>query len=163
MRIILAIVLLTISHISFSSKAVSYTLEDRDRMIRLEEKYNSLQKELKTEIGSVKTEINSVRNEIKSVRNEMNSMRNEMNNMRDDFNNRFNLSFNFMIAGFSLLFTVIVAMFAYMVWDRRTAIKPVSERVEVIKEKYSNLILALKEFSKENKKLEAILKTYNLL
>jgi hypothetical protein len=54
-------------------------------------------------------------------------------------------------------------IFAYMIWDRRTALYPIREKAIDLNEKQKNLIRALREYAKENKDLQIILKNYNLL
>ncbi|MEM0941264.1 MAG: hypothetical protein AAGI25_15975 [Bacteroidota bacterium] len=102
MRLLTFLVFLLLVLETYSqSTAVPYTLEDRDRMIRLEEKFESQQKQL------------------------------------DDIKSLFYWGFGIMIS--LSLFTM-----GYMVWDRRTALRPVQDESRTLSEKYENLIRALK-------------------
>ena len=58
--------------------------------------------------------------------------------------------------GFSIIITLIIFMFGFIIWDRRTAMEPIRERTQ-------SLILTLREYAKEQPKLADILRSYGLL
>jgi len=103
-------------HISTSAfaqnKEISYTLEDRDRSIRMEEKLNSQQQQI---------------NDLKW--------------------------------GFGIIITLIIALFAYIVFDRRTTLYPLLERTEQLALKDRQLEQDIKELQ-ELKKLKEVIKEY---
>ncbi|MFW6101250.1 MAG: hypothetical protein ACOC90_07675 [Bacteroidota bacterium] len=82
----------------FAQEEVSFTLDDRDRLIRLE-------------------------SEQKSLRNGMNSLRNEMDARFEGVHNRFNPLY----WAISLLVGLVIINLGYTIWDRRTAIHPIRE------------------------------------
>ena len=73
--------------------------------------------------------------------------------------------------------TLIVALFGYIAWDRRTMMKPVLERVERIEQdvaqnfdlsntddsKLSRLIDAMRELARTDERLATILRSFSLL
>ena len=69
----------------------------------------------------------------KALHSEMNqrfeSMDKRFEELRGDINSRFSGLQNTMLALFGAIITLIVALFGYIVWDRRTMIKPVTERL----------------------------------
>ena len=74
---------------------------------------------------------------------------------------------------FGVLFSLIVALFGFIIWDRRTFMKPLEERVISLNEETKNikekvqlnerLIQALRELSLKDEKLREVLKQFNLL
>ena len=68
---------------------------------------------------------------------------------------------------------LIIAVFGYLVWDRRTLTKKVSNRVEKVEQeldikniegsRIDRLIDALKDLSKNDYKLAEVLRSFNLL
>ena len=65
--------------------------------------------------------------------------------------------------GFGILITLIIFMLGYMIWDRRTALQPALERANDADAKSTNLIRALREYSKKHSDLAEILRTHGIL
>jgi len=137
---------------SQDQQVVSFTMADRDRLIKLE------------------ADVNSIRNEMNSLRNEMNSIRNEMNTNLESIDKQFlyqqkqidDLKVLF-YWGFGIMITLMVFMLGYMIWDRRTALKPALDKTEDIDYKTRNLISALREYARNHPDLADILRTNGLL
>jgi len=124
---------------------VPYTLADRDRLIKVE-----------AEIGSVRSEMNSLRSEMNAFRNEINARLDSQQIQIDDLKTLF-------FWGFSIIITLIIFMLGYMIWDRRTALKPALLKAEDATDKTRNLVSALREYARSHPDLAEILKTYGLL
>ncbi|RME09682.1 MAG: hypothetical protein D6804_05520 [Aquificota bacterium] len=88
-----------------SAKEVPFTLEDRERIIRLEEG----QKALMQKIEDTNKRIDDVREEIRDLK-------------------------NFMLWGFGVLFAGMMTLIGFVIWDRRTALSPAIRRTEALKE-----------------------------
>lgn len=138
--------LFTVSSVySQDQQVVSFTLADRDRLIKLEADVNS-------------------------IRNEMNSLRNEMNTNLESIDKQFlyqqkqidDLKVLF-YWGFGIMITLMIFMLGYMIWDRRTALKPALDKTEDIDYKTRNLISALREYARNHPDLADILRTNGLL
>lgn len=93
---------------------VPYTLADRDRLIKVE------------------TEIGSVRNEMNAFRNELNARLESQQKQIVDIKTLF-------FWGCSIIITLIIFMLGYMIWDRRTALKPALLKAEEATDKTRNL------------------------
>ncbi|MBI9069679.1 MAG: hypothetical protein JEZ09_20450 [Salinivirgaceae bacterium] len=126
---------------------VPYTLADRDRLIQVEANVNGM-----------RNEMNSLRNEMNSLRNEMNSLRSEMDAKIETLNQRFNNiekrldnQQTFLYWGFGLLFSFMVFLFGFIIWDRRTTLAPVKREQDKILE-------ALRELSKKDSNIREALK-----
>ena len=114
-------------------QAIPYTLADRDRLIQVE------------------ANVNGLRNEMISLRNEMISLRNEMNAKIEAVNQRLDNLQTFLYWGFGLLFSFMVFMLGFILWDRRTTLAPV-------KSEQDKIIEVLKEMSKKDSNIREALK-----
>ncbi len=65
--------------------------------------------------------------------------------------------------GFGILITLFVFMMGYLIWDRRTALKPALEKSASAEEKIKNLLNALREYSRKDSGLAEILRSHGLL
>ncbi len=118
---------------------VPFTLEDRDRIIRLEEKAESLEK------GT-------------------GSLRNEMNTRFESIEARF-IFFYWVL---SILIALVVLNLGYTIWDRRTAIYPIREKLRDIEKdqdetnkkmvEVDKIKTASKEMGESDQKIAEILK-----
>lgn len=134
--------LLLFSFISISimaqTREVPYTLDDRDRVIRVEAKMEVL--ETKMEALETKMDI------------KFDSQQSQLNDIKTLF-----------YWGFGILITLFVFMFGYMIWDRRTAMKPALDKAEVAEDKSKSLIFVLREYARNTPELAEIMKVHGLL
>ncbi|MEM0941266.1 MAG: hypothetical protein AAGI25_15985 [Bacteroidota bacterium] len=163
MRLLTFLVFLLLVLKTYSqSTAVPYTLEDRDRMIRLEEKFDGLDDrfesiDAKFEAINARFEAIDVKFEAIDVKFEAIDVKFESQQRQlDDIKSLFYWGFGIMIS--LSLFTM-----GYMVWDRRTALRPVQDERRTLSEKYENLIRALKELASTDERLAQVLKKFNIL
>ena len=82
------------------SKAVPFTLDDRDRIIRTEEQINSLRNEMNARFEASDQKIESLRNEV-------------------------NAKFEVQNWGTGILVALMLFLLGYIIWDRRTALNPI--------------------------------------
>ncbi len=123
-----------------AQNAGSFTKSDREILIRLEEKFESLQKQL---------ELTNQR--IDDLKTDVNSRFDGVNQRFDGVNQRFGELQTFMYWGFGILFTMMMVLMGFVLWDRRTAIKPIENRTHQLEE-------ALIEYAKTDPKLKEILR-----
>ncbi len=103
----------------------------------------------------------ALRTEMKSgqeaLRTEMKSGQEALNKRLDDLNKRQDDSNNTMLVLFGSLITLIVALFGYIAWDRRTMVKPVIEQVNRLERKVlDDLDLEHSDGSLLRRQLEAL-------
>ncbi len=152
-RILFIIIFILFIHTAFLyAEDVSFTQEDRERLIRLEV---TLQEFKKT---------NDIRFE--QIDKRFLELREDMNKRFEQVDKRFEqmMSFLWIITGIFTTLTLGVIGFAY--WDRRTVIRKSKEVTieEVEKEgRLKDLINALRELSKTDPKLETVLRNFHLL
>lgn len=65
--------------------------------------------------------------------------------------------------GFGILITLYIFMLGYMIWDRLTTMQPALEKSIEAEAKSTNLIRALREYSKKHADLAEILRTHGIL
>ena len=65
--------------------------------------------------------------------------------------------------GFGILITLFIFMLGYMIWDRRTAMQRALEKSIEAEAKSSNLIRALRDYSKKHADLAEILRSHGIL
>jgi len=119
-------------------QAVPYTLEDRDRAVRMEvkmnERFESMQKEMNIRFEAMNTRFESIDTRFEA--------------MNDKLDKLYTLIY-FVLGG-------VFGLFGFIMWDRRSYIKPVKENI-------AGLQSALKEYAKEQPKLADILRSHGLL
>ena len=68
-----------------------------------------------------------------------------------------------MVAGFGLLFTSMIGLVGFVLWDRRTALAPAVRKNRELEEREDRVEKVLKEYAMEEPKLREILKRTGLL
>lgn len=133
--VILLLTLTLISHGKDENNiVVPFTLLDKERLIRVEEKVNSLEKRM------------------------------------DSFEKRIDGLQSIVLGSFGILFSMMAVLIGFVLWERRITLAPVVSQIKELenlndkdRKKLEYLIDALKEYSKNDKKLREILKLRNLL
>lgn len=146
-------------NVSSQTQEVPYTLADRDRLIQVE-----------ADIQSLRNEMNSLRNEMYSLRNEMNSLKNEMNtNMQsidqrfENIENRLDDQKTFLYWGFGILFSFMLFLVGFVLWDRRSMIKPLIDEVEALKRENEKMKEIFRKQAETQPQLWEILKNAGIL
>ena len=117
-------------------KEVPFTLEDRDRMIRLEEG----QKAIMQRFEQIEKRFEQVERQIDRL-------------------------INIMLAIFAGQIALVATVIGVLIWDRRTVVKKATDdALEKFESgKFKNLLEAMKDLAKEDEKIARALKKYNLL
>ena len=117
---------------------VPYTLADRDRAIVTEAKINALEDKMEVRFESIDKQFMYQQKQIDDIK----------------------ILFYW---GFGILITLFIFMLGYMIWDRRTAMRPALEQALKAEENSRNLISLLREYSKKHPDLADILRTHGIL
>ena len=152
-----------------------------EKLAKLEAGQQSLNHRISDLRSEMKSGQEALRSEMKSgqeaLRSEMKSGQEALSKRFEDLSKRLDDSNNTMLVFFGSIITLIVALFSYIAWDRRTMMKPVLERVERIEHdvaqsldlsntdgsKLSRVINAMRELSKTDEQLATILRSFSLL
>ncbi len=137
------------------TREVPFTLDDRDRIMRTEEKLNSMNSDMKGKIELLNGKIESVNGKIESVNGKIESLRNEMNAKFEAVETKFealetkidavNSKFAPLYWAFGILIALILFMLGYIIWDRRTALHPIQNKTIGLEER----LIMLENLSRE--------------
>lgn len=116
------------------SQQVNFTLEDRDRIMRTEERIQSLRNEMNTKFGAIDTKFEAIDSKIETL-----------------------------YWGFGILIALMLFLFGYIIWDRRTALNPVQNKTLSLEERMSKIEFVTREHAKINPGFAEILKNAGLL
>jgi len=100
------------------AKDISYTLEDRDRIIRVEAKVEQMDKRFE-----------------------------QIDKRFEQIDGRIGRLEDVMLGGFGLLFTTMVGMVGFVLWDRRTALVPAIRESRELRDREERLERILKEIA----------------
>lgn len=149
--IILSLLMLCVSSVAIAGE-VPFTLEDRDRLTRIEIKLESFEK----------------RFDLVDMR--FTELREDMNKRFEQVGKRFDQMFNFVWILATIFTAITAATIGFAVWDRRTMVRPfeskvkqIEERIEgVDKDTVNTIVRVLKEFAIMDVKMSDILKKFHL-
>jgi len=127
-------------------KEVPFTIDDRDRIIRTEQKVEALDAKIDMKVAALDSKI-----EMK-----MDGLRSDMVSVRSEMNARFNQLFNFLWAIIGIFTTMMVSVFGFAFWDRKLSLAPLRKENE-------KTLMVLRDFAKHQPKLYEILKNAGLL
>jgi len=142
-RQVICIALLCAPFLSMATlKTVSYTIEDRDRMIRTKQRVESLRIEMNARFEGVDKQFVGIRS--------------EMNARFEAIDKRFDQLFNFLWALIGIFTTMMVSVFGFAFWDRKLSLAP-------LKMENQKTLRDLRDFAEHQPRLKEILKNAGLL
>ena len=117
------------------SKEIPFTLDDRDRIIRTEQKVESVKAEMNARFETVDKQFAGFRSEV---------------------NSRFDQLFNFLWAIIGIFSAMMVSVFGFAFWDRKLSMAPV-------KRENQKTLNALRDYAEHQPKLREILRNAGLM
>ena len=148
------------------SKEVPFTLEDRDRIIRVEERLNSLEKSMNVKFNAMDARFKAMDAQFDAMRTRFAAMEVQFEtqgvifeSLQVQLNSLQTIFFWFT----GIMVTLIVFILGFIIWDRRTAVAPIREKTAILDTEYQRIALILKEYSKDKTKLAEILRAHGLL
>lgn len=145
------------------SQEVPYTLADRDRLIRVEatlqefkqavdhrfeaveQRFASLEKRFEGRFESVEGRFESIEKRFESVEKRLERLE------------------SVMLGGFGLLFTSMIGLVGFVLWDRRSALAPAIRKNKELEEQGEQLKRALRELAQHDPHVAEALKHVGLL
>ncbi|MFZ4521935.1 MAG: hypothetical protein ACOYNC_09525 [Bacteroidales bacterium] len=121
------------------TKEIPFTLDDRDRIIRTEQKVEALNAKIDNKVDGLRNEVNA-----------------KFDGLRTEMNSRFDQLFNFLWAIIGIFTTMMVSVFGFAFWDRKLSLAP-------MKRENLRTLNALREYAEHQPKLREILKNAGLL
>ncbi|BCB97110.1 hypothetical protein JZK55_20320 [Dissulfurispira thermophila] len=154
--IIMLISTLFISMAGFAhAKEVSFTQEDRDRLIRLETTVKEFKESVDKRFEQVDKRFEQVDKRFEQVDKRF-----------EQVDKRFEQMFTFLWILTGIFTAIMVGNIGFAYWDRRTIIRRAKEETiaEIEKEgRLKDMIGALRDLSKTDEKVARVLKQFNLL
>lgn len=135
------------------AKEVPYTLEDRDRLIRIE---ISL-KEFKEVVDK---RFEQVDRQLQQMREDTNKRFEQVDKRSDGIERRLERLETVMMWGFGLLFTSMLGMVGFVLWDRRTAVAPVTRVLKEVELDLAELKRRGMDVERREIKIEDVLREY---
>jgi hypothetical protein len=148
MRNVIAILFLLLSVVSFAqdnNTPVPFTLGDRDRLMRNEQKIDALRTEMNIKFESIQKNMNT---RFEAVQDGIKATNARIDDLKDQY--------GYIMALLIFIIGAMMSLIGFVVYDRRTAIKPVQRSQDRLED-------ILVEYSKENKKLRELLKNAGML
>ncbi|HOJ28178.1 MAG TPA: hypothetical protein PL059_03825, partial [Spirochaetota bacterium] len=137
MKVCYPLIILLILIIFFAgstyAKDVPYTLDDRDRIIRVEVKINEMDKRFE-----------------------------QIDKRFEQIDKRFDQIITFLWILTAIFITITSATLGFAFWDRKTVLKPIEEKVISNEKKIDSALAAFRKLATVDKKVYAILKEFNL-
>lgn len=124
------------------TQEIPYTLQDRERLIRVEERLDALNAKVDSNTAALETKM-----DIK-----FDSQQRQLDDIKTLF-----------YWGFGILITLFVFMLGYMIWDRRTALKPALDASREAEDKTKTFFVVLREYASKNPELAEIMRMHGLL
>jgi predicted nucleic acid-binding Zn-ribbon protein len=141
------------------AKDVPYTLEDRDRLIRIE-----------TSLKEFKDSVDKRFEQVDKRFEQVDKRFEQVDKRFEQVDKRFEQIINFLWMLVTIFVGITGVTIGFAIWDRRSMIRPFETKVKQIegeleleKDKVENLILSLRELAKKDENVSAILKRFNLL
>jgi len=142
MRAVTVILLILVLNASaVFAKEITFTQEDRERLIRVEEGLKAVNQR----IDSLDKRIDSLDKRIDSLDKRIDDLKNLM----------------YILIG--AVFAQTIGVVGFVLWDRRTALQPAIRRNKELEERQERIEKALKELARVDRKVEEILKNVGLL
>ena len=124
---------------------------------------------LRTDVGTLRTDVQTdiatlrtdVRAEIAMLRTDM---RADIGSLRTEITTLRNELLGFMKWGFGLILSAMFILVGFILWDRRSTVKPVRDQIdELERQKVDRLIAAMKELSEADANVARVLRSVGLL
>ncbi|MCS6796473.1 MAG: hypothetical protein NZ516_11000 [Raineya sp.] len=143
----------------FAQQNVPFTLEDRDRLIKIEQRLNEMEKRFE-----------QIDKRFEQIDKRFEQIDKRFEELRNDMNARFEQQMNFLWILTTIFITITAAALGFAWWDRRTMIRPfetktkaMEEKIELNHQEIKNLVGTFRELAKSDNRVAEALKQFNLL
>lgn len=143
-------------------QADGFTQQDRERLIRLEERMNGFDKRMDGMEKRLDGRIDGLQNFFNQRFDDVDK---KFESMNQSIDSRFESMQNLLIGIMSIFGAMVIALMGMILWDRKTFQTKIKiEAVKEIKNKYiKRIINVLKDLAKHDKRVMEILKQHHLL
>ncbi len=137
------------------AREVPFTLEDRERIIRLEEG----QKAIIQRIEDTNRRIEDTNRRIEDT----NKRIEDTNKRIEDTNKRIDDVISIMLWGFGVLFAGMMTLIGFVIWDRRSALAPAIRKAKELEEREDKMERVLRELARKIPEVKEAMQKEGLL
>ncbi len=130
------------------TREVPFTLDDRDRIMRTEERVESLRNEMNAKFEAVETKFEALETKIQALETKIDAV---------------NSKFEPLYWAFGILITLMFFILGFIIWDRRTALNPIQHKTQTIEDRMNKLENVYREQAKKDPAFAELLKIAGLL
>ena len=130
------------------SREVPFTLEDRDRLMRTEEKVESLRKEMNARFEGIDQRFEGIDQRFEAIDQRFAALESKIETL---------------YWGIGFIIVIMLFLLGYIIWDRRTALHPVQQKTMDIDERLRRLEYVTREQAKKDPSFAELLKIAGLL
>ncbi|MCF8364222.1 MAG: hypothetical protein K9H16_00475 [Bacteroidales bacterium] len=123
------------------SHEVPFTLDDRDRIMRTEERIESLRTEMNSKFEAIDYRFDAMETKLDAI----------------------NSKFEPLYWAFGILLTLMLFILGYIIWDRRTALHPIQNKTMNLEERVNKLEYLSKEQAKKDPLFAELMRQAGLL
>ncbi|TSA28301.1 MAG: hypothetical protein D4R67_04135 [Bacteroidetes bacterium] len=131
-------------------KEIPFTLDDRDRIIRTEQRLEALDAKIDILFGGLDSKTDAQIGQLDA------KIDSKVDGLRSEMNARFDQLFNFLWAIIDIFTTMMISVFGFAFWDRKLSLAP-------LKKQDQKILNVLVDYAKTQPKLSEILKNAGLL
>jgi chromosome segregation ATPase len=145
--------------LSADAKEIPYTLEDRERLIRLEVKLDEMSKRFEQRFEQIERRLDQIDRRFEQI-----DKRFEQIDKRFEQGDQRSGQMITLFMGIVAAFAVVVATtIGFAIWDRRTALDPVLKQGKQIGDHSEKLEQVLRSYAEQEPRLADILRRFGLL
>ncbi|PKQ66550.1 hypothetical protein [Raineya orbicola] len=166
MKKIFVLIILLLTDKAFAQQSVPFTLDDRDRLIKIEQRLIEMDKRFE----QVDKRFEELRADMNARFEQIDKRFEQVDKRFEQVDKRFEQQMNFLWILTTIFATVTAAALGFAWWDRRTMIRPFETKVRTIEEEIAlnkkdikNMVFSFRELAQKDAEVAEILKKYNLL
>lgn len=166
-----------LAEIKATLKAFGERFEQIDkRFEQVDKRFDELRVDMNTRFEQVDKRFEQVDKRFDELRLDMNTRFEQIDKRFEQVDKRFeqiDKRLDDMRWALGFIMSILLALFGYIIWDRRTLMKPMEEKIIAVEReigigerdgsKFTRLIDSLRELSKEDEKIANVLRRFHLL
>jgi DNA repair exonuclease SbcCD ATPase subunit len=160
----------SLAEIKATLKAIGERFEQVDkRFEQVDKRFDELRLDMNTRFEQVDKRFEQIDKRFDELRLDMNTRFEQVDKRFEQIDKRF----DDIRWALGFIMSILLALFGYIIWDRRTLMKPLEEKIIAVEReigigerdgsKFTRLIDSLRELSKEDEKIANVLRRFHLL
>ncbi|MBI4647731.1 MAG: hypothetical protein HY738_14365 [Bacteroidia bacterium] len=136
-------------------KEIPFTLDDRDRIIRLEQKVEALNEKIEALNEKNELQFKALNDRIDAQNEKFDAQNEKFDAQNEKFSTLFTLIY--------IILGSIITLMGFVLWDRRSTLKPIERQAKEIEAEHYKIIRVLKDMAKNDLTLAELLKANRIL